>query len=126
MLVSDTIYSGLDNDLTLRLFRNERTEAAKVVCTVGGNGSSWNNGRRNSAFRYKSALDATLLTIKRDGSAIHLMRRNILWAVLYFVDYEMLTLFYHIFLALRYNAPNAPLQQESELWLDGEELIFSA
>lgn len=114
-----------DNDLMLRMFRNEHTEAAKVVCTVGGGGGSWNNGRRNG-YRFQTFIDASFLTISRVGSGIHLMRRGIMWARLYFADYETLTLFYHAFLALRYQAPNAPVPKESEYWLDGERLMFSA
>lgn len=109
----------------LRMFRNEHTEAAKVVCTVGGGGGSWNNGRRNG-YRFQTFIDASFLTISRVGSGIHLMRRGIMWARLYFADYETLTLFYHAFLALRYQAPNAPVPKESEYWLDGERLMFSA
>ncbi|KAI5788402.1 hypothetical protein EDC01DRAFT_717829 [Geopyxis carbonaria] len=114
-----------DNDLMLRMFRSEINQAAKVVCTVGGGGGSWNNGRRNG-YRFQTFVDASLLTISRVGSGIHLMRSNHTWAQLYFADYETLTLFYHAFLALRYQAPDPPGSQESEYWLDGERLMFSA
>jgi hypothetical protein len=36
-----------------------------------------------------------------------------------------MVLFYHTFLALRFNGPNAPVLKKSEYWLDGEELLFS-
>jgi len=108
------------------MFRNDITQGAKVVCTVGGGGGSWNNGRRNGGYRFQTYIDAHLLTIKREGPGILLCRRNIVWACLYFADFETMTLFYHAFLALRYHSPNAPLPAESEYWLHGEKLMFSA
>lgn len=36
-----------------------------------------------------------------------------------------MVLFYHTFLALRFNGPKAPVPKKSEYWLDGEELLFS-
>jgi len=36
-----------------------------------------------------------------------------------------MVLFYHTFLALRFNGPKAPTPKKSEYWLDGEELLFS-
>lgn len=115
----------LDNDLTLRMFRNETTAESKVVCTVGGGGGSWSNGRRNG-YRFQTFIDASLLTISRVGSAIHLKRRNISWAELYFADYETTVLFYHAFLALRYYGPNSRAPEPTEHWLNDEELKFSA
>lgn len=135
--------SELDNDLTLRMFRNETTAESKVVCTVGGGGGSWSNGRRNG-YRFQTFIDASLLTISRVGSAIHLKRRNISWAELYFADYESkfapyylyrnttlmpyvaTVLFYHAFLALRYYGPNSRAPEPTEHWLNDEELKFSA
>jgi len=114
-----------DHDFILRMFRNNETGEAKVVCTAGGGGGSWNNGRRNS-YRFQTFIDACYLTISREGSGIKLKRRNITWASLYFADYETMVLFYHAFLALRSNSPNAPAPKETEYWLDGEELKFSA
>lgn len=115
-----------DNDIMLRMFRNEGTEEAKVVCTKGGNGGgSWSSGRRNG-YRFQTCINASYLTISRVGPGIQLIRRNLVWASLYFADFETLTLFYHAFLALRYNAPSAPVPKESEYWLDGESLMFSA
>jgi len=109
----------------LRMFRNEATEEAKVVCTKGGSGGSWSSGRRNG-YRFQTATNASKLDIARVGPGIHLIRRNLVWACLYFADFETLTLFYHAFLALRYSAPSAPIPKESEYWLDGESLMFSA
>ncbi|KAF8541034.1 hypothetical protein BDD12DRAFT_830974 [Trichophaea hybrida] len=85
----------------------------------------WSSGRRNG-YRYQTAINASKLDIARVGPGIHLMRRNLVWACLYFADFETLTLFYHAFLALRYSAPSAPIPKESEYWLDGESLMFSA
>lgn len=109
----------------LRMFRNSSTEEAKVVCTRGGNGGSWSSGRRNG-YRFQTSINASKLSIVRDGPGIRLMRLNLVWACLYFADFETLTLFYHAFLALRYHAPSAPVPKESEYWLDGESLVFSA
>lgn len=109
----------------LRMFRNDASEEAKVVCTKGGNGASWSSGRRNG-YSFQTAINASKLDISRDGPGVKLMRRNLVWAVLYFADFETLTLFYHAFLSLRYNAPSAPVPKETEYWLDGESLMFSA
>ena len=109
----------------LRMFRDEATEEAKVVCTRGGSGGSWSSGRRNG-YRFQTALHACKLNVARVGPGIQLIRRNLLWAELYFSDFETLTLFYHAFLALRHNAPSAPITKETEYWLDGESLMFSA
>jgi len=106
------------------MHRNIDTGAAKVVCTVGPNGGSWDNGRQNG-YRKQVCTDANGLTIHRVGSGIHLMRSNLMWAVLYFGDYETLTLFYNAFLALRYYGPDPPPTLESDMWLDGEDLLFS-
>lgn len=114
-----------DSDLMLRMFRNDATEEAKVVVTIGGNGGSWSSGGRNG-YRFQTCIDASLLNVSRIGPGIHLMRRNLVWACLYFADFETLTLFYHAFLALRFRAPSAPVAKESEYWLDGESLMFSA
>jgi hypothetical protein len=114
-----------DNDLMLRMFRNDTTEEAKVVVTIGGNGGSWSSGGRNG-YRFQTSINASYLNVSRIGPGIHLMRRNLTWACLYFADFETLTLFYHAFLALRFRAPSAPIAKESEYWLDGESLIFSA
>lgn len=116
---------SFENDLMLRMFRNEITEEAKVVCTRGGHGTSWSSGRRNG-YTFQTAINASKLHIQREGSMIRLMRKNLVWAVLYFADLETLTLFYHAFLALRYRAPSAPAPKKSEYWLDGETLEFSA
>lgn len=114
-----------DNDLTLRLYRDETTEAAKVVCTVGQPYSGgWVNDRRGHT-KFQTFIDASLLTVSRAGSSLHLKRRGILWACLYFADIENMVLFYHTFLALRSNGPKAPTPKKSEYWLDGEELLFS-
>lgn len=119
-----------DNDLVLRMYRNTITGAAKVVCTVGPAGGSnasngsWDNGRSHG-FRKQVCTEANGLSILRVGSGIHLMRRNILWAQLYFGDFETMTLFYNAFLALRYHGPNPPPPTTNELWLDGEVLLFS-
>jgi len=37
-----------------------------------------------------------------------------------------MVLFYHAFLALRARGPNAPFTKDSEYWLEGERLMFSA
>lgn len=111
-----------DNELTLRLFRDEATEAAKVVCTVGH--QHWLSDRR-AYNRFQTFIDASFLTVSRAGSSLHLKRRGILWACLYFADIENMVLFYHTFLALRFNGPKAPVPKKSEYWLDGEELLFS-
>jgi len=116
---------GFDNDLTLRMFRNESTGDAKVVCTKGGLGGSYSSGRKNG-YRFQTVMNAAGLNVARVGPGIHLMRRNLTWACLYFADFETMTLFYHAFLALRYNSPNAPRTKESEYWLNGESLVFSA
>jgi len=82
------IYREFDNDLTLRLYRDETTEAAKVVCTVGQPYSGgWVNDRRGHA-KFQTFIDASLLTVSRAGSSLHLKRRGILWACLYFADIE--------------------------------------
>jgi len=94
------------------------------VCTVGGHGS-WNNGRREG-YREQYVLDAKQLTIQREGAAIFLIRGRCLWARLYFCDYETMTLFFHTFLALRFHSPDAPEPEETEMWLQGEQLMFSA
>jgi hypothetical protein len=114
-----------DGDLMLRMFRNEATEEAKVVCTKGGNGASWSSGRRNG-YTFQTAINASKLDIARVGPGIHLVRGNLVWAALYFADFETMTLFYHAFLALRACTPGAPPTRESEFWLDGESLMFSA
>lgn len=114
-----------DNGLMLRMFRNDASEEAKVVCTKGGDGASWSSGRRNG-YTFQTAVNASKLDISRDGPGVKLMRRNLVWAILYFADFETLTLFYHAFLALRFNAPSAPVPKETEYWLDGESLVFSA
>ena len=117
--------SEFDNDLMLRMFRNATTKEAKVLCTIGGAGGSWASGRR-SGYRFQTATNAAGLSIERDGAGIRLVRRNLVWAQLYFADFETLTLFYHAFLALRHSTPKAPMPKESEYWLDGESLVFSA
>ncbi|KAH8146506.1 uncharacterized protein LAJ45_09452 [Morchella importuna] len=118
-----------DNDLTLRLYRDESSDAAKVVCTIGpqfGVGSGDYFNQRSAPNKFQTFIDASLLTVSRAGSSLHLKRRGIMWACLYFTDIENMVLFYHTFLALRFNGPNAPSPKKSEYWLDGEELLFSA
>ncbi|KAA8905047.1 hypothetical protein FN846DRAFT_11491 [Sphaerosporella brunnea] len=114
-----------DGDLMLRMFRNEVTEEAKVVSTRGGNGASWASGRRNG-YLFQTVINASKLDIARVGPGVQLTRRNLVWASLYFADFETMTLFYHAFLALRSQSPSAPIPRESEYWLDGESLMFSA
>lgn len=113
-----------DSDLKVNIHRNVDTYATKVVGIVGTGSGSW-DGTQQNIFRKQVCTDANGLTILRVGSGIHLMRRNIMWAELYFGDYETLTLFYNAFLALRYYGPNPPPIQESEMWPDGEDLLFS-
>lgn len=83
--ISNAPYREFDNELTLRLFRDEATEAAKVVCTVGH--QHWLSDRR-AHNRFQTFIDASYLTVSRAGSSLHLKRRGILWACLYFADIE--------------------------------------
>lgn len=78
-----------DNDLTLRLYRDEVTEAAKVVCTIGPQyGAGGYIDRRAPPNKFQTFIDASFLTVSRAGSSLHLKRRGILWACLYFADIE--------------------------------------
>jgi hypothetical protein len=87
-LISNPVCREFDNDLTLRLFRDETTEAAKVVCTVGHQfGGGWLSDRRGHN-KFQTFMDASHLTVSRAGSSLHLKRRGILWACLYFADIE--------------------------------------
>lgn len=118
-----------DNDLTLRLYRDESTDASKVVCTIGPQFGVSTGGyfdQRAAPNKFQTFIEARLLTVSRAGSSLHLKRRGIMWACLYFTDIENMVLFYHTFLALRFNGPSAPSPKKSEYWLDGEELLFSA
>ncbi|TGZ81393.1 hypothetical protein EX30DRAFT_261177 [Ascodesmis nigricans] len=117
---------GADNDLTLRMFRNDRTSAVRVVCTTGGAGGSW-TGASEPGVKHQSAIDATSLSVERVGGAIRLSTPRYLWAVINFADYASLTLFFHAFLGLRHRAPNAPLPVSSEsCHNEEEEFLFAA
>ncbi|KAI5800964.1 hypothetical protein FPQ18DRAFT_252597 [Pyronema domesticum] len=112
-----------DNDLTFRMFHNSLTQNANVVITLGGGEGSWSS--RRSLHRFQTCISATKLNIVRNGPGIHFYRRQILWATLYFEDFETMTLFFHAFLALRMGAPGTQRLMEYESWMDGEELAFA-
>lgn len=118
--------SELDNGLRIRLVQNQKTKAAKVVCTQGGD-NAWGSSRKG-VYDFQTVIEASRLKISRVGSGIHLKQGSVLWARLYFGTYESMTLFKHAFLALRSQGPNPVYTSPTESFKEdvtGERVHFS-
>ena len=70
------------SDFTVRLWREEGSQRARIVCQVG---------RRQSPNRFQSTIDLSYLSICRTGAALELRFRETLWAVLSFGNMEGIT-----------------------------------
>jgi len=103
-------------DFTARIWRQEGSQRARIVCQVG---------ERKSKARFQSTIDLSYLSICRTGAALELRFKETLWAVLSFGNMEDLVIFYMTFIVLRQQGQDPQSLSPSEIFLDDEDLLYS-
>ncbi|KAF8462975.1 hypothetical protein BDZ91DRAFT_796749 [Kalaharituber pfeilii] len=116
-----------DSDMTVALYRNKETNAARIVCAVDHVGS-WVNDQRGGS-PYQGSIKIVALTVRRESKHIlNLVRSKHLWARLVFSDFENMVLFFNTFIALRAHSPAQDHPNDitsAEKWLAGESSKWS-
>lgn len=119
---SEMIRLCFENDFNIKLWRNEETLAARLVCLVGkavkfADSSNFQTSEFLSNLTISRSSFKVLLRTRRNGQ---------IWASLVFKKYDNLVLFYAMFLSLRQRGPGSPSMLPTETFIEGEKMIFSA